>query len=173
MNINDAKLSFYVLSPAAALADDRAYSSEFFTNIDTLGTYFIALTTNGSPIQIPSFTIETLSIKTRIDLISGGIYSGGTPLPLSNLNLYLNKTPTLLTQLDGGVNEDTPGTISRTGYILGSVGQGQVRNVTSGNEGAGSILPPTTQVIIKITNEDTAAQDYDFSLKMNDLDGFY
>jgi len=173
MNLSDAKRNFYILSPGAALADDRAYASEWLVNIVNSTSYFFSLTTNGSPIQIPSFTIETLSSRTRIDLISGGVYDGGTALPLSNLNLALNKPPTLVSELTGGVTETTPGTIIRTGHLLGASGQGQARDVASGNEGAGVILPSATRLIIKITNEDAAAQDYDFALKMNDLDGFF
>ena len=172
MNVADSRRNFYILSPAAALAEDRAYASEFLVSIVAAASYYIVLMTNGSPIQIPSFTIETLSIKTRLDLIAGGTFSGGGPLPLSNLNLAINNPPSLVTRLDGGVTEDVAGTISRTGYILGS-GARQNRQVASGNEGAGTILPGATQVAIKITNEDAATQDFDFALRMNDLDGFY
>lgn len=167
-SISDAKRNFYTLALANALAEGRSFALDIHQNILAAGTYTIDFVTERA-MQIPIININTLSVHTHMDLISGGTYSLGSPSILTNLNLELNRpSSNLVSDIDEGVTIDAAGSIIRTRHLLGA-GQGSQRSIVSGGSKIGTILAPTSQYAFTFTNADTVTQDYDIEIIMVEL----
>lgn len=169
-HITDAKRDFYGLSFQHALGRGRAFAIDLFTNIPASATNILTFTTNGSPVQLLTFSVNTLSDHTELSLWGGGSYSGGNDLFPVNLNLVINSPSNLFSDSREGVTEDTAGVRARTRNVLGS-GSGQNRDVASGGVSGGIILNANSTYAVKILNLDNAAQDYDIEIILADLDG--
>ena len=123
---------------------------------DTLGatgTVNIAIQTGDRFEHIkPALIYLPDTITARIEIYDGAEFTGGTELQVLNKNLTSSRVAESKLYANPTINDD--GTLRRTSYVLGTLGQGNARTGGSFSEEEEFILAKNSTYMLRVVNMD-------------------
>lgn len=160
--LNDAMHVYYSNSVPNLMKEGVLFVQDHIeVAVPASGVHRFAVTVGAAPVTLRSFSVNTLSVDTIIEIFEGGTYTGGTPEPYVRLNRASSNTDLPFTDSSDDV------TISAAGTSVRKHQMWSAQNAQAAfNEEDVLILAANTVYYFEVTNGDPSAEDYDFTIIM-------